>query len=114
MNIAKDVGNSAAIEAHAPRGARLIKPKIEALAFEERKHVVKKRIVVGEFNYRPHRNYEHVRLEAFVVLGQSEWRGGEGSRRRLRFPSTQPHDNIFRVRGFNLVLAFNYLYSPRK
>ena len=71
MNIAEDVRDSRLVKVHVASAAGFIQSKIEALAFKQRKHIVKERIVIGKRHHRAHRHHQHMRLEAFVSLHQS-------------------------------------------
>ena len=70
MNIAEDERDSGLVELHEARGPALVESKIEALAFEQRKHIVKERIVVGELHFAADRDHQQRRLKAFILLHQ--------------------------------------------
>src|ERR1700752_4795195 len=58
MDVAKNERDAGFVELDEARGSALGKPTNEAFALEQRKHVVKKRIVVRELYLSSHRNYQ--------------------------------------------------------
>src|SRR5215467_10548500 len=78
MNVAKNVADAGAVEAHHARTSRLIKAKIKAFPLEEREHIMKKRIMVGEFHHRANRHDQNMRFETFALLHQPKSSRGTG------------------------------------
>src|SRR5262249_52738161 len=63
MDVAENVRNPVAIETDGARGARLVESKVEALAVEQREHIVEPGIQVGKIHRGAFGNNQHVRLE---------------------------------------------------
>jgi hypothetical protein len=68
MDVAEDIGNSGLVENNIARASGFIQAKIKALAFEQRKHVVKKRIPVRKLHHGPHGHNQDMRVEALILL----------------------------------------------
>jgi hypothetical protein len=68
MDVAEDIGSARLVENNVARASGFIEAKIKALALEQRKYVVKKRIPVGELHHGPHGHNQDMRLEAFILL----------------------------------------------
>src|SRR5712692_166761 len=71
MNVAEDVGDAGFVKAYITRASRLIKAKVEALAFEQGEYIVKERIPVGKLHHGTHRHHQHMGIEALVPLNQA-------------------------------------------
>src|SRR5437764_265556 len=70
MDVAKNVRNTLPVETNRAGGSRLIQPKIEALAIEERKDIVKERIKVRKLDIAASRHNQQMRSELLVLLHQ--------------------------------------------
>src|SRR5581483_12228906 len=68
MDVAEDVRHPRFVETHFSRCARLVKPEVEALSLEQRKHIVEERVAVRKFHHRADGHNEQVGIEAVVVL----------------------------------------------
>jgi len=76
MNVAEDKRDARLVELDKTRGSAFIEPEVEALALEERKHVVKERIMIGEIYDRTDLHDEYMRFKCFVALRKNpaDWR----------------------------------------
>src|SRR5580698_11614505 len=63
VNVAEDEGNPRFVELHKASRPTFIEPEIEAFSVEQRKHVVKKGVLIGKLNFSPGRNYQQRRVE---------------------------------------------------
>jgi hypothetical protein len=70
MNVAEDVRNSRFVELNKLRASAFVQAEIETLAVEQRKYIVKKRIVIGELDLPARRNYQQGRMKAFIFLNE--------------------------------------------
>ncbi len=70
MNVAEDERNARLVEFDKLRGAALIESEIETLSVEQRKHVVKKRILIRELDLPSRRDHQQGRMETLVLLHQ--------------------------------------------
>ncbi len=68
MNIAEDIGDPFAIEAHTAFTARLIQTQIEPFSIEERKYIVKERIAIWKHHNTADWHDQHMRIEHLVLL----------------------------------------------
>src|SRR6266478_6474883 len=96
VNVAEDERNSRLVEFHKLRGAALIESQVKALAVEQRKDIVEKRILVGELDLAPRRDYQQRRLETLILLHQlGDWGGLRRRRRHRSGPQRrEPDDNL--------------------
>src|SRR5215468_5319360 len=81
MNVAKDVGNAGSGKADLASCPALVEPKVKRLSLIDGKHVVKKGILVGEFDVGAGANDDHVRRESLVFLHHDRlrrWHCGRG------------------------------------
>ena len=96
MDIAEDVRNTLSIKFHCAGAPRLVETQVKAPAAEQRKDIVKERVLIWELNTAADRNYEQAWDEGLVFLYQALRSGRlshgvlQGSDRR------KPHDD-FRV-----------------
>ena len=70
VNVAEDERNARLVEFNKLRRAALIKSEIETLSVEQRKHVVKKRILIGKLDLPSRRDHQQRRMETLVFLHQ--------------------------------------------
>src|ERR1700674_3936861 len=70
VNVAEDKGNAGLVELDKLSCAALVESQIEPLAVEQRKYIVKKRILVGELDLSAGWNHKQGRLKALVLLHQ--------------------------------------------
>src|ERR1700692_937418 len=68
MNVAKDVRDSRLVELHKLRASAFVQAEIETLSVEQRKHIVKKRIVIRKLNLPARWNYQQGRMKALIFL----------------------------------------------
>src|SRR5581483_4651797 len=72
MYVAKDVADPGSIKANQSRAAGLVEPEIETLAFKQRKHIVKERVLIRELDNGTDRNHQHVWFETLILLGEPQ------------------------------------------
>jgi hypothetical protein len=70
VNVAEDVADAGSIEDDSTRASGLVQTKIEALAFEQGKDIVKERIVIRKLDLRTGLNDQQVGREALVMLDE--------------------------------------------
>ncbi len=70
MDVAKNVRNSGLIEQHVASGAGFIESEIEALAFEQGKYIVKKRIAVWKIDAAASWYNKDMGIELLVFLNE--------------------------------------------
>src|SRR5580765_267345 len=106
VNVTEDKGHARLVELDKPCRSAFIKPEIEALALEQRKHIMKERIVVGKLDLAANRNHDQRRLKAFVLLHELRNSGGVLSGRlECRSNRCQPDDRLRSVRQRMAILS---------
>ena len=68
MNIAEDERNARLVELDEAGRATFVESEIETFSVEQRKDIVKKRIVVGKLNFSARRDHQQRRMETLVFL----------------------------------------------
>ena len=68
VNVAEDVGHSFTIEAHTAFASRFIQTQIESFAVVKRKHIVKKRVIVGKLHQAANGYNQQMRIELLVPV----------------------------------------------
>src|SRR5713101_4066870 len=72
MYVAENIANPGPIKMYDVASAGLIEAQVKALSFEQRKNVVKKRIVVGKFDRGAHFDNKKAGVKGFVFLDESQ------------------------------------------
>src|SRR6476469_6379286 len=62
MNIAEDKRNARLVEVHKAGRSAFVQAQVETFAFEEREHIVKKRITIGKLHLSPNRYHNDRRM----------------------------------------------------
>src|ERR1017187_8873630 len=70
VNVAEDKRNARLVELDKASSATLVEAKIETFSVEQRKHIVKKRILVGKLYFPAGWDYQQRRLETFIFLDE--------------------------------------------
>src|SRR5207247_2290344 len=106
MNVAEDKRDPRLVELHKARGSAFIKSKIESLALEKRKYVVKERIVIGKLDLASHRYHDQGRLKALVLLHElRNMRGVLPGRLKRSSDRSQPDHGLRSIRQRAAILV---------
>jgi len=68
MNVAEDVRDPFAAETHPALASCFIQTQIESFAVVKRKHIVKKRVIVGKLHQAANGYNQQMRIELLVLL----------------------------------------------
>jgi len=72
MYVAENIANPGPIKIHDVTSAALIESQVKALSFEQRKNVVKKRVVVRKFHRGAHFDNKKAGVKGLVFLDESQ------------------------------------------
>ena len=112
MNVAKDEGDAGFVELDEARGSAFVESEVEALSLEQRKHIVKKWIVVGKLNFAANRDHQQRRLKAFIFLHELRNLGGFLTRRHDRRANRSQPDDRFRSIGQGMAVPASVAHEP--